>query len=79
MLGNETKKEKCQVGMKSPYPSGYTFQGKWISTFCEQKAFSNINDINNCLSRKLIYLMGDSTLRQWVYYLSKVVKSMSDF
>ena len=79
LLENETKKKKCQVGMKTPFPSGYTFKGRWISTFCEQKEFSNINDINNCLTRKLIYLMGDSTLRQWVYYLSKVVKSMSYF
>ncbi|XP_038178133.1 NXPE family member 2 [Arvicola amphibius] len=76
---NETKKKKCQVGMKTPFPSGYTFKGRWISTFCEQKEFSNINDITNCLTRKLIYLMGDSTLRQWVYYLSKVVKTLTLF
>ncbi|XP_050012384.1 NXPE family member 2 isoform X4 [Alexandromys fortis] len=76
---NETEKKKCQVGMKTPFPSGYTFKGSWISTFCEQKEFSNINDINNCLTRKLIYLMGDSTLRQWVYYLSKVVKTLTFF
>ncbi|XP_075822143.1 NXPE family member 2-like [Microtus pennsylvanicus] len=76
---NETKKKKCQIGMKTPFPSGYTFQGRWISTFCEQKEFSNINDINNCLTRKLIYLMGDSTLRQWVYYLSNVVKTLTFF
>ncbi|XP_005347572.1 NXPE family member 2 isoform X1 [Microtus ochrogaster] len=76
---NETKKKKCQIGMKTPFPSGYTFKGRWISTFCEQKEFSNINDINNCLSRKLIYLMGDSTLRQWVYYLSNVVKTLTFF
>ncbi|XP_041494544.1 NXPE family member 2-like [Microtus oregoni] len=76
---NETKKKKCQIGMKTPFPSGYTFKGRWISTFCEQKEFSNINDINNCLTRKLIYLMGDSTLRQWVYYLSNVVKTLTFF
>ncbi|XP_026635078.1 NXPE family member 2 isoform X2 [Microtus ochrogaster] len=79
--GNNSKsfKKKCQIGMKTPFPSGYTFKGRWISTFCEQKEFSNINDINNCLSRKLIYLMGDSTLRQWVYYLSNVVKTLTFF
>ncbi|XP_007648096.3 NXPE family member 2 [Cricetulus griseus] len=76
---NETKKKKCQIGMKTPFPSGYTFKGRWISTFCEQSVFSDIKDINNCLTRKLIYLMGDSTLRQWVYYLNKVVKTLTFF
>ncbi|XP_021489011.2 NXPE family member 2-like isoform X2 [Meriones unguiculatus] len=75
----ENKKEKCQVGMKTPFPSGYTLKGMWITTFCRQNEFSAMEDINNCLKRKLIYLMGDSTLRQWVYYLNKVVKTLKYF
>ncbi|XP_036048308.1 NXPE family member 2-like isoform X2 [Onychomys torridus] len=74
---NEIKKEKCQVGMKTPFPSGYIFKGRWISTFCKQNEFSEMQDINNCLTRKLIYLMGDSTLRQWVYYLKKATKTLT--
>ncbi|XP_059125011.1 NXPE family member 2-like [Peromyscus eremicus] len=76
---NEIKKKKCQIGMKTPFPSGYIFKGRWISTFCKQNEFSEMQDINNCLTRKLIYLMGDSTLRQWVYYLQKAAKTLTFF
>ncbi|XP_055478344.1 NXPE family member 2 [Psammomys obesus] len=76
---SSNKKEKCQVGMKTPFPSGYTLKGTWITTFCKQNEFSAMEDINNCLKRKLIYLMGDSTLRQWFYYLNKVVKTLKFF
>ncbi|XP_051012326.1 LOW QUALITY PROTEIN: NXPE family member 2 [Acomys russatus] len=75
----ESKNKKCQVGMKTPFPSGYTLKGRWIAAFCKQNEFSAITDINNCLSRKLIYLMGDSTLRQWVYHLHEVVKTLNFF
>uniref|UniRef100_A0A8C8TJN3 Neurexophilin and PC-esterase domain family, member 2 n=1 Tax=Peromyscus maniculatus bairdii TaxID=230844 RepID=A0A8C8TJN3_PERMB len=76
---NEIKKKKCQIGMKAPFPSGYIFKGRWISTFCKQNEFSQMQEINNCLTRKLIYLMGDSTLRQWVYYLQKAAKTLTFF
>nr|XP_045001952.1 NXPE family member 2 [Jaculus jaculus] len=75
----EGMQKKCQVGMKTPFPSGYTLKERWIMTFCKQHEFSTIQQINDCLKRKLIYLMGDSTLRQWIYYLQKVVKSLTSF
>ncbi|XP_028639479.1 NXPE family member 2 isoform X2 [Grammomys surdaster] len=75
----KNKKKKCQIGMKTPFPSGYTLRGRWITAHCEQNEFRATQDINNCLARKLIYLMGDSTLRQWVYYLNKVVKTLKFF
>ncbi|XP_015345154.1 NXPE family member 1-like [Marmota marmota marmota] len=72
---SEKSTEKCQTGMKIPVPGGYTLQGRWITTFCDQIQLDT-NKINGCLKGKLIYLLGDSTLRQWIYYLPKVVKSM---
>jgi hypothetical protein len=79
LLETNKKKKKCQIGMETPSPGGYTLKGRWITAHCEQNEFRAIKDINNCLTRKLIYLMGDSTLRQWIYYLPKVVKSMFQF
>ncbi|XP_057605760.1 NXPE family member 2 isoform X2 [Hippopotamus amphibius kiboko] len=70
---------KCQLGMKTPSPSGYTVKRRWISAFCKQIELSETKSINDCLKRKLIYLMGDSTLRQWIYYLQKVVKTLKCF
>ncbi|EDL95413.1 rCG58102, isoform CRA_a [Rattus norvegicus] len=75
----ESKKRKCQIGMETPFPSGYTLRGRWITSHCEQNEFREIKYINNCLARKLIYLMGDSTLRQWIYYLHQVVKTLKFF
>ncbi|XP_020845380.1 NXPE family member 2-like isoform X3 [Phascolarctos cinereus] len=75
----ETMREKCQIGMKSPIPSGYSLQGKWNPAFCKLTQLSNVDVINDCLKGKLIYLMGDSTLRQWMDYFSKFVKTLKYF
>ncbi|KAM5246747.1 NXPE family member 1 [Ctenodactylus gundi] len=75
---NERVKEKCQIGMKSPFPSGYTLQGKWITTFCSQIQLDTSKK-SGCLKGKLIYLLGDSTMRQWIEYLPKVVKTLKFF
>ncbi|XP_006890859.1 PREDICTED: NXPE family member 1 isoform X1 [Elephantulus edwardii] len=75
---SEEIKEKCQIGMKSPVPGGYTIGGKWNTTFCNQMPLNTMK-VNDCLKGKLIYLLGDSTLRQWIYYLPKVVKTLKIF
>nr|XP_054097585.1 NXPE family member 1 isoform X1 [Callithrix jacchus] len=75
---SEKIEEKCQVGMKPPVPGGYTLRGRWITTFCNQIQFDTIK-MNDCLKGKLIYLLGDSTLRQWIYHLPKVVKTLQFF
>ncbi|XP_004636550.1 NXPE family member 1 [Octodon degus] len=75
---NEKVKEKCRTGMQVPFPSGYTLQERWIPTFCSQIQF-NTAMMNSCLKGKLIYLLGDSTLRQWIEYLPKVLKTLKSF
>ncbi|XP_068936807.1 NXPE family member 1-like [Petaurus breviceps papuanus] len=75
----ETVREKCQVGMKSPIPSGYSLQGKWNPAFCKLTQLSNLTVINGCLKGKLIYFMGDSTLRQWIEHFPKIVKTLKHF
>ncbi|XP_012663611.2 NXPE family member 2 [Otolemur garnettii] len=76
---HENIKQKCQIGMKTPFPSGYTLNRRWISAFCKQNKFNAMKYINDCLKGKLIYLMGDSTLRQWIYYFKKVVETLKFF
>ncbi|KFO31113.1 Protein FAM55A [Fukomys damarensis] len=75
---NENVKEKCRIGMNIPLPGGYTLQERWITTFCDQIQLDTIK-ISGCLKGKLIYLLGDSTLRQWIEYLPKVVKTLKYF
>ncbi|XP_021093381.1 NXPE family member 1 [Heterocephalus glaber] len=75
---NENVKEKCRIGMKIPFPGGYMLQERWITTFCNQSQLDTMK-INGCLKGKLIYLLGDSTLRQWIEYLPNVVKTLRFF
>ncbi|TKC43803.1 hypothetical protein EI555_008509, partial [Monodon monoceros] len=73
---NENIEAKCQLGKKTTFPSGsgYTVKRRWIAAFCKQIELNETKNINDCLKRKLTYLMGDSTLCQWIHYLPKVVK-----
>ncbi|CAH2219270.1 NXPE family member 1-like [Pelobates cultripes] len=67
-------KPKCRIGMPMPYPSGYFLNNVWHSNFCNLSSYEPLSQINECLAGKLIYLMGDSTLRQWIEYFQKHMK-----
>ncbi|XP_061448475.1 NXPE family member 4-like [Rhineura floridana] len=71
-----TATEKCRVGMTSPSPSGFVWQSQWHPVFCNVSTFNTLDRINACLNRKLIYLLGDSTGRQWIEYLTKTVSAL---
>ncbi|XP_055475125.1 NXPE family member 1-like, partial [Psammomys obesus] len=76
---SENKRKKCEIGPEEiPTPSGYVLRGKWLTAHCNQRLL-NSNQINDCLKRKLVYLLGDSTLRQWIYYLPRVAKTLKPF
>ncbi|XP_028720673.1 NXPE family member 1 [Peromyscus leucopus] len=75
---SENERKKCQMGTEIPTPSGYTFRGSWMAAQCKQSLFSS-SQISDCLKGKLIYLLGDSTLRQWINYFPKVAKTLKPF
>uniref|UniRef100_A0A8C5QJZ4 NXPE C-terminal domain-containing protein n=2 Tax=Leptobrachium leishanense TaxID=445787 RepID=A0A8C5QJZ4_9ANUR len=70
---------KCRTGLSPPFPSGYFFQNVWHSLFCNLSSYGPLSQINTCLSGKIIYLMGDSTLRQWIQYFPKLLKNLKFF
>ncbi|XP_034995962.1 NXPE family member 1 isoform X1 [Zootoca vivipara] len=72
-------RDKCRVGMSLPVPSGYALQEVWHPHFCSVSDFSTLDRIQECLKKKKIYLMGDSTLRQWIYYLTEKVATLKFF
>ncbi|XP_063283393.1 NXPE family member 2-like isoform X2 [Pelobates fuscus] len=72
-------KPKCRIGMPLPYPSGYFLNNLWHSNVCKLSSFEPLSQINECLTGKLIYLMGDSTLRQWIEYFQTHMKSLKFF
>ncbi|KAL8173521.1 UNVERIFIED_CONTAM: hypothetical protein K2H54_004815 [Gekko kuhli] len=76
--GSKTQtQEKCRTG--SPLPSGYVLQNAWHPDFCSLADFSTMDKIHTCLKRKIIYLLGDSTLRQWIYVLAEKVTTLKFF
>ncbi|XP_068118208.1 NXPE family member 1-like [Hyperolius riggenbachi] len=67
---------KCKTGMSPPFPSGYFLQDQWFPTHCNLSSFKPLSHIQKCLSGKMIYLMGDSTMRQWIEFFPKVLTDL---
>uniref|UniRef100_A0A670JXA9 NXPE C-terminal domain-containing protein n=2 Tax=Podarcis muralis TaxID=64176 RepID=A0A670JXA9_PODMU len=65
--------------MASPVPSGYVLRNTWHPEFCSIHDFSTLDKIRASLKSKMIYLMGDSTSFQWIYYLTKRVTTLKYF
>ncbi|KAM9309586.1 NXPE family member 3-like isoform 2-T3 [Pholidichthys leucotaenia] len=61
-------------------PSGYYYQGAWRAlngTTVHQ--FNTPSAISQCLKGKVIYMYGDSTVRQWFEYLVSVLPDLKEF
>ncbi|XP_030077074.1 NXPE family member 1 isoform X2 [Microcaecilia unicolor] len=72
-------KEKCTTGFKYHFPGGYFLQNTWNPLFCKMTPYKTMDEINTCLKGKLLYLIGDSTMRQWMDYLMDTVKTLKYF
>ncbi|XP_066578561.1 NXPE family member 3 isoform X1 [Amia ocellicauda] len=73
-LDTESRQEqKCAPGLDTPVPAGFYFQDRWTSLVCSARSFSSAEQIVGCLKDKQLYMMGDSTLRQWFEYLQTTV------
>ncbi|XP_069804061.1 NXPE family member 1-like [Dendropsophus ebraccatus] len=72
------KNEKCKIGSKLEYPSGYVMKDVWYPKGCSTLSYKALNDLQDCFKRKFIYIFGDSTLRQWMYYFNKYIP-MTEF
>ncbi|KAM5135742.1 NXPE family member 1-like [Mantella aurantiaca] len=70
---------KCQIGTFPPFPSGYFLMNQWFPSYCNLSSFDLLLNINKCLAGKMIYLMGDSTIRQWIEFFPKVLKNLKFF
>ncbi|XP_037696329.1 NXPE family member 4-like [Choloepus didactylus] len=65
-------KKKCKLGMTSTIPSGHVWKGTWIPTSCNLTPIK----MDECLRGKFVYLMGDSTIRQWMEYFTKAINTL---
>ncbi|KAG9474258.1 hypothetical protein GDO78_004527 [Eleutherodactylus coqui] len=71
--------EQCKIGMKSSFPSGFGLQNSWKPVSCSISNFTTQEQMYNCLSDKIIYFIGDSTVRQWATYLVQRFKGFEKF
>ncbi|XP_073698616.1 NXPE family member 3-like [Garra rufa] len=67
--------EKCRSGLRTPVPAGFYLKDVWKSFVCNTRQFSPAQ-MGNCLKNKIVYLMGDSTTRQWFEYFEKKVPGL---
>ncbi|XP_040297160.1 NXPE family member 4-like isoform X1 [Bufo bufo] len=75
----EAPKPKCQPGMGSPYPSGYFYNNIWRPVYCNMTFYMTENDFIKCLQGKNLFLIGDSTLRQFMMYFTEGIKMVKYF
>lgn len=55
------------------FPSGYYYKDQWRPRKFKMRQFNDPDNITDCLQRKVVYLFGDSTIRQWFEYLTTFV------
>ncbi|KAM9296187.1 NXPE family member 1-like [Gastrophryne carolinensis] len=78
--GSSPKLEsRCQTGTPLPFPSGYFLKKQWHPVSCSPNLSESLSDAGKCLSGKLIYLFGDSTLRQWIEHFPKILPALKFF
>ncbi|XP_026054533.1 NXPE family member 3-like [Carassius auratus] len=69
--GNGTR-ERCRSGLKTPVPAGFYLKDVWKSFVCNTQQFDSAQMLK-CLQNKIVYMIGDSTTRQWFeFFESKV-------
>ncbi|XP_075404886.1 NXPE family member 4-like [Tenrec ecaudatus] len=64
--------EKCKLGMTSSVPSGYVWEDTWNPASCSLTPIK----MKECLKGKFIYLLGDSTIRQWMEYFKETINTL---
>ncbi|XP_068099678.1 NXPE family member 4-like [Hyperolius riggenbachi] len=72
-------KPKCQTGMESPFPSGYFYNNVWNPVYCNMTLYKDGGDFLKCLQGKELFLIGDSTLRQFIMHFTEGVKIVNYF
>ncbi|XP_056375345.1 NXPE family member 4-like isoform X2 [Hyla sarda] len=76
---SSTSKPKCQTGMSSPVPSGHFYNRTWHPDYCEMTVYKTQDDFTECLQGKKLFLIGDSTLRQYIIHLTEGTKIVKYF
>ncbi|XP_062374014.1 NXPE family member 3-like isoform X2 [Sardina pilchardus] len=68
-------RQPCKPGLPTPIPAGFYLKDVWTSFVCAARHFT-VNDTAKCLKGKNVYVMGDSTSRQWFEFLIQTVPTL---
>uniref|UniRef100_A0A8C5R466 NXPE C-terminal domain-containing protein n=1 Tax=Leptobrachium leishanense TaxID=445787 RepID=A0A8C5R466_9ANUR len=71
--------EKCMLGKYYPIPSGYFSYNRWNPIHCKQTSFTENEMLINFLAGKKLFLLGDSTVRQYIRHFAEVLKIVDYF
>ncbi|XP_043942826.1 NXPE family member 4-like [Protopterus annectens] len=76
--GSNINLPKCQSHpLTYTNSTGFVQNHTWISSLCQVKRFRTSERVIQCIKGKKIYLVGDSTIRQWFEYLVKIIPTLS--
>ncbi|XP_056391132.1 NXPE family member 4-like [Hyla sarda] len=70
----EAPKPQCKSGMNSPLPSGHFYDNIWNPVYCNMTLYKTDDDFTRCLQGKKLFLIGDSTLRQFIMHFTGGIK-----
>ncbi|XP_040212314.1 NXPE family member 1-like [Rana temporaria] len=71
--------EKCSPGSYYPIPSGYFSYNVWKPIHCKMTQFTNNDTLKDFLKGKKLFLMGDSTVRQYIRHFAENIKIVDYF
>lgn len=60
----------------SPSPTGYYLKKRWVLTSCRTSLKHTIASYRSCLRNKVLIMLGDSTVRQYVQFFLKSVLNL---
>ncbi|XP_043937035.1 NXPE family member 4-like [Protopterus annectens] len=68
---------KCQrEPLRRLNSSGFVLNRTWVSSICQGKIFTVPDRATQCMKGKKIFLIGDSTIRQWFEYFVKYMPTL---
>ncbi|XP_066462205.1 NXPE family member 1-like isoform X2 [Eleutherodactylus coqui] len=76
---NTSVEERCKIGLKLEYPSGYAMKNMWYPKGCSTLTYSSLEELDKCLKGKFIHMFGDSIVRQWYEYMVGKIKTLQQF
>ncbi|XP_068120807.1 NXPE family member 2-like isoform X2 [Hyperolius riggenbachi] len=75
----EKSRGDCTTGSYYPIPSGYFHKNVWTPTHCKMMQFTDNDKLKAFLKGKKLFLMGDSTVRQYIRHFAENIKIVDYF